>query len=154
MRKPLLWLVLLTALVTTMGQVGASATAPRATAAATTVCAVHCDTLDPSQAAQETFPVPNVTDNGRLIELHVDDADGMAWASIDSGQTGDSVWLDRSWDGGTTWDGLLGQAAIPSTWTGTRTLMYNLYDPTEPPPRRAARVRRRGRACPAPTGRT
>jgi hypothetical protein len=39
------------------------------------------------------------------------------------------VWLDRSWDGGATWDGLLGKASIPSTWTGTRTLMYNLYDP-------------------------
>jgi hypothetical protein len=91
---------------------------------------LYCDTRDPSQAAQETFPVPNVTDNGRLLELHVDDTDGMAWASIDNGQLNDSVWLDRSWDGGTTWDGLLGQAAIPSGWTGTRTLMYNLYDPT------------------------
>ena len=129
MRKPLLWLVFLTALLMTVGQLGASAATPRP-AAATTVCAVHCDTLDPSQAAQETFPVPNVTDNGRLIQLHVDDVDGMAWASIDQGQTGDQVWLDRSWDGGTTWDGLLGQASIPSTWTGTRTLMYNLYDPT------------------------
>ncbi|MCL2729432.1 MAG: glycoside hydrolase family 76 protein [Actinomycetia bacterium] len=54
----------------------------------------------------------------------------MAWASIDHGQVNDSVWLDRSWDGGTTWDGLLGKAWIPSTWTGTRTLMYNLYDPS------------------------
>jgi hypothetical protein len=93
------------------------------------VCSVYCDTRDPSLAAQETFPVPDVTSNGRVLELHVDDADGMAWASVDDGTTGDSVWLDRSWDGGTTWDGLLGQAAIPSTWTGTRTLMYNLADP-------------------------
>jgi predicted alpha-1,6-mannanase (GH76 family) len=93
------------------------------------VCSVYCDTRDPSLARQETFPVPNLNDNGRLVELHVDDADGMAWASVDNGVTGDSVWLDRSWDGGSTWDGLLGKAAIPSTWTGTRTLMYNLYDP-------------------------
>ncbi len=99
-------------------------------AASTTVCALYCDTRDPSQAAQETFPVPNVNLNGRLLELHVDDADGMAWASIDKGVLNDSVWLDRSWDGGSTWDGLLGKASIPSTWTGTRTLMYNLYDPT------------------------
>ncbi|MEU8934628.1 glycoside hydrolase family 76 protein [Streptomyces sp. NPDC048409] len=53
----------------------------------------------------------------------------MAWASIDDGVTGDSVWLDRSWDGGTTWEGLLGKASIPGTWTGTRTLMYNVTDP-------------------------
>jgi predicted alpha-1,6-mannanase (GH76 family) len=95
----------------------------------TSVCSVYCDTRDPSLARQETFPVPNVDDNGRLLELHVDDADGMAWASVDNGVVGDSVWLDRSWDGGATWDGLLGEASIPQTWTGTRTLMYNLYDP-------------------------
>jgi hypothetical protein len=108
----------------------APSAAPPAPQAATTVCALACDTLDPSKAAQETFPVPNVTINGRLLELHVDDVTGMAWASIDHGQLNDSVWLDRSWDGGTTWDGLLGKAWIPSTWTGTRTLMYNLYDPS------------------------
>ncbi|MYW92660.1 MULTISPECIES: hypothetical protein [Amycolatopsis] len=55
--------------------------------------------------------------------------DGMAWASIDNGRTGDTVWLDRSWDGGSTWDGLLGKASVPDTWTGTRTLIYNLTDP-------------------------
>jgi predicted alpha-1,6-mannanase (GH76 family) len=98
-------------------------------AAPAPVCSVYCDTRDPSLARQETFPVPNLNDNGRLVELHVDDADGMAWASVDSGVVGDSVWLDRSWDGGGTWDGLLGKAAIPGGWTGTRTLMYNLYDP-------------------------
>ncbi|MGW1727630.1 glycoside hydrolase family 76 protein [Streptomyces sp. NPDC002306] len=53
----------------------------------------------------------------------------MAWASIDDGVTGDSVWLDRSWDGGATWEGLLGKASVPGTWTGTRTLMYNITDP-------------------------
>ena len=101
---------------------------PRADAA-TTVCALYCDTRDPSLAQQETFPTPNVYVNGRVVEVHVDDVDGMAWASIDDGQLDDSVWIDRSWDGGSTWDGLLGKAWIPSTWTGTRTLMYNMYDP-------------------------
>lgn len=106
-----------------------AAATPSASPAATTVCSVYCDTRDPSLATRETFPVPNVNLNGRLLELHVSDPDGMAWASVDNGVTGDQVWLDRSWDGGSTWDGLLGEASIPSTWTGTRTLMYNLYDP-------------------------
>ncbi|WP_406119962.1 glycoside hydrolase family 76 protein [Streptomyces sp. NBC_00989] len=97
--------------------------------AATQVCVLACDTLDPSQAKRETFPVPDKTLNGRRVQLHVSDADDMAWASIDNGTTGDAVWLDRSWDGGATWDGLLGKASIPSTWTGTRTLMYNITDP-------------------------
>ncbi|MFD7879525.1 glycoside hydrolase family 76 protein [Streptomyces sp. NPDC059766] len=98
-------------------------------AAATQVCVLACDTLDPSLARQESFPVPDKILNGRRLELHVSDADDMAWASIDDGVTGDSVWLDRSWDGGATWEGLLGKASIPGTWTGTRTLMYNITDP-------------------------
>lgn len=108
-----------------------AAVLPAATpaAAATQVCVLACDTLDPSLARQESFPVPAKALNGRRLELHVSDADDMAWASIDGGVTGDSVWLDRSWDGGATWDGLLGKAAIPGTWTGTRTLMYNITDP-------------------------
>jgi len=99
-------------------------------AAATTVCAVYCDTRDPSLARQELFPVPEKVMNGRRIVLHVSNVDGMAWGSIDNGLLGDGIWLDRSWDGGATWDGLLGKATIPATWTGTRTLMYNLSDPT------------------------
>jgi predicted alpha-1,6-mannanase (GH76 family) len=98
--------------------------------AATTVCAIYCDTRDPSLARQETFPVAEKQQNGRRIVLHISDVDGMGWASIDNGTTGDAIWLDRSWDGGATWDGLLGKASIPGTWTGTRTLMYNLYDPS------------------------
>ncbi|MFD3406751.1 glycoside hydrolase family 76 protein [Kribbella sp. NPDC058693] len=93
------------------------------------VCSVACDTLDPSKAQEETFPVPEKVINGRHVVLHVSDKDAMAWGSIDGGATNDAVWLDRSWDGGASWDGLLGKAWIPSGWTGTRTLMYNLPDP-------------------------
>ncbi|WP_327001584.1 glycoside hydrolase family 76 protein [Dactylosporangium sp. NBC_01737] len=98
--------------------------------AATAICALYCDTRDPSLARQETFPVPAVTVNGRRLVLHVSDVDGMAWGSIDAGVLGDAVWLDRSFDGGTSWEGLLGKASIPGTWTGTRTLMYNVGDPS------------------------
>jgi hypothetical protein len=97
------------------------------------VCFLSCDTLDPSRAAQEIFPVPEKNLNGRRLVLHVSDVDGMAWGSIDDGVAGDAVWLDRSWDGGRTWEGLLGRASIPPpnpiAWTGTRTLMYNVSDP-------------------------
>ncbi|MER8069305.1 glycoside hydrolase family 76 protein [Streptomyces sp. NPDC094034] len=130
---------LLAAVVAATVLVPVSATATTATAATPTasirstasaaVCALFCDTRDPSLARQESFPVPNKDLNGRRLELHVSDADDMAWASIDDGATGDSVWLDRSWDGGATWEPLLGKASVPSTWTGTRTLMYNITDP-------------------------
>jgi hypothetical protein len=104
-------------------------TPPSAARAATTVCSVYCDTRDPSLARQDTFPVADRVQNGRRISLHLSDADAMAWGSIDNGTSGDAVWLDRTWDGGPTWDGLLGKAAVPGGWTGTRTLMYNLADP-------------------------
>lgn len=102
---------------------------PPPVAEAAVVCVLSCDTRDPSLARQETFPVPEKRIDNRRLVLHVSDADGMAWGSIDNGVTGDSVWLDRSWDGGATWEGLLGRASIPGTWTGTRTLMYNVTDP-------------------------
>lgn len=120
------FLVVLLTLATALAGLVALPTVSRA---ATSVCALACDTLDPSKARQETFPVPDRTLNGRLLRLHVSDADDMAWASIDNGTTGDAVWLDRSWDRGATWEPLLGKASVPGTWTGTRTLMYNITDP-------------------------
>ncbi|MFJ4835320.1 glycoside hydrolase family 76 protein [Streptomyces sp. NPDC088747] len=97
--------------------------------AATPVCALACDGLDPSKAQQDAFPVPDRNINGRILRLHVSDPDNMAWASIDNGVAGDAVWLDRSWDRGATWEGLLGRATVPGSWTGTRTLMHNIGDP-------------------------
>jgi hypothetical protein len=104
--------------------------APEAALAATTVCSVFCDTRDPSLSRQDTFPVADRIQNNRRISLHLSDADAMAWGSIDNATGGDSVWVDRTFDGGATWDGLLGKASVPGTWTGTRTLMYNLADPS------------------------
>ncbi|MFJ2256829.1 glycoside hydrolase family 76 protein [Streptomyces sp. NPDC087844] len=108
---------------------GLIALPPTPSHAATPVCALVCDTLDPSKAQQDTFPVPSRTVNGRTLRLHVSDPDSAAWASIDNGVAGDAVWLDRSWDRGATWEGLLGRASVPGSWTGTRTLMYNITDP-------------------------
>ena len=112
-----------------LAMLGVLATLAVPVPAAAAVCSVHCDTRDPSLARQETFPVSELRLNGRRLVLHVSDVDGMAWGSVDDGVPGDSVWLDRTWGDGSSWDGLLGKASIPSTWTGTRTLMYNLADP-------------------------
>ncbi|GAA3599556.1 hypothetical protein GCM10022419_099250 [Nonomuraea rosea] len=120
---------LLTFLLTAALACAALVPAATPAAAATPVCVLACDTRDPSLARQESFPVPAKNLNGRRLQLHVSNADDMAWASIDDGVMGDSAWLDRSWDGGATWEGLLGKASIPGTWTGTRTLMYNITDP-------------------------
>ncbi|MFF5147123.1 glycoside hydrolase family 76 protein [Streptomyces sp. NPDC013157] len=104
---------------------------PTAARAATQVCALACDTLDPSKARQETFPVPDRNINGRVLRLHVSDADDMAWAGIDDGVSGDSVWLDRSWDEGAAWPegSSLGRTSIPSGASAARTAMFATRDP-------------------------
>jgi hypothetical protein len=118
LRRPALSRVLVAALLVTSTVSTVDNPVPvRAAPAAATVCDLYCDTRDPSLARQETFPVPERRQNNRRIVLHVSDVDGMAWGSIDDGTIGNSVWLDRSWDGGTTWEGRLGRASLPGTWT-------------------------------------
>ncbi|WP_371407574.1 glycoside hydrolase family 76 protein [Kribbella sp. NBC_00662] len=94
-----------------------------------TICNKYCDARDPGLAPKDRTPV-STTLFGRTITLHFDDDDAMGWASIDNGNPGDEVWLDRSMDGGRTWSGgsRLGNTAIPTGQRGWRTLMYNVDD--------------------------
>ncbi|GAA1164118.1 glycoside hydrolase family 76 protein [Kribbella jejuensis] len=94
-----------------------------------TICNKYCDARDPALAPKDRTPV-STTLFGRTITLHFDDDDAMGWASIENGNPGDEVWLDRSMDGGRTWSGgsRLGNTAIPTGQRGWRTLMYNVDD--------------------------
>ena len=94
-----------------------------------TICNKYCDARDPALSPGDRAPV-SATLFGRTVSLHFDDADAMGWASIENGNPGDEVWLDRSMDGGRTWtDGSrLGNTAIPAGQRGWRTLMYNVDD--------------------------
>ncbi|MFG3133203.1 glycoside hydrolase family 76 protein [Streptomyces tendae] len=98
-------------------------------AAPAIVCNKYCDARDPALATGDRTPV-TATVSSRSIALHFDDADAMGWASIDNGGPGDRVWLDRSMDGGRTWESgsHLGDTAVPSGRQGWRTLMYNIDD--------------------------
>ena len=92
------------------------------------LCDKYCDGRDPALAVADRVGTTDVFD-GRTVALHFDDADNMAWASIDGGTPGDTVWVDRSFDGGYDWQpygSKLGHTTIPSGRTGWRTLMYNL----------------------------
>ena len=111
-----------------------AAAVPAATpaqAANTTVCNTYCDTRDPALAAS-TRQAGTVGVSGRTITLYLDDPDDMAWGQISGGAAGDTVWLDRSFDGGQTWasGSQLGDTTIPSGDTGWRTLMYNVDNPS------------------------
>ncbi|MFI6424895.1 glycoside hydrolase family 76 protein [Promicromonospora sp. NPDC050880] len=109
---------------------GTPAGAPDRTAApAAVICDIYCDARDPATAAGDRVPV-SAGVHGRTLRLHVSDPDVMGWGSIDGGQPGDEVWLDRSFDGGRTWasGSRLGATAIPAGSTGWRTQMYNVDD--------------------------
>jgi hypothetical protein len=99
-----------------------------APANAATICNRYCDARDPALSPADRVPA-GVTLYGRTFRLHVNDPDAMAWGTVDGGQGGDEVWLDRSFDGGRTWpDSRLGNTAVPAGNTGRRTLQYNVDD--------------------------
>ncbi|MEV8504229.1 glycoside hydrolase family 76 protein [Actinoplanes sp. NPDC051475] len=98
-------------------------------ALAATVCNRYCDGRDPALSPGDRVPVSTAL-YGRTFKVHVDDTDAMIWASVENGQPGDQVWLDRSFDGGRTWNGdsRLGDTSIPAGAAGWRTAMYNVDD--------------------------
>ncbi len=97
--------------------------------ATATICNRYCDARDPSLATSDRVAVTAGL-SGRTLVLHVADGDPMGWAAIEGTRAGDEVWLDRSFDGGTSWaDGSrLGLTTTPGGFGGWRTLMYNNDD--------------------------
>lgn len=85
------------------------------------------DRADPAGARGDRIAATS-TVWGRRIALHLSDADDGAWASIDDGSPNDEAWLDRSFDGGATWEGRLGKTRIPKGRRGWRTMMYRIDD--------------------------
>jgi predicted alpha-1,6-mannanase (GH76 family) len=92
-----------------------------------TICNRYCDARDPSLATGDRAPV-SAGLSGRTLVLHLSDGDPMGWAAIEQVRAGDQVWLDRSFDGGSTWEGLLGTTTAPPGIGGWRTQMYNNDD--------------------------
>jgi len=116
----------LLAVVTTLAPVLSSQAAPAALAA---VCNRYCDVRDPALSPGDREGAAT-TLFGRRIALHLNDTDAMGWASVNGGQPGDEVWLDRSFDGGRSWSSgsRLGATRIPAGSAGWRTMMFNNDD--------------------------
>lgn len=95
------------------------------------ICNIHCDGRDPDLAAGDRVAATS-TIAGREIALHFSDADNMAWASIGGAEPGDELWLDRSFDGGRTWElggSELGLTTVADGELSARTAMFNVDDP-------------------------
>ncbi|WP_394828075.1 glycoside hydrolase family 76 protein [Pendulispora albinea] len=101
-----------------------------------------CDGADAAGAAERA-----VNPHGwvwyRKITLRVRTDARMAWASIENGAPSDEVWIDRSWDAGSTWEGRLGVIKIPANGRAARTGMYHFDDPA---PARTGMLRACGKA--------
>ena len=81
------------------------------------ICNVHCDgraAVSPGREAVTTALA------GRRVSLRFDDVTAMGWASVDGGP-GAQVWLDRTFDGTTSW------SRLGLTGAGT-TAMFNVDD--------------------------
>lgn len=97
----------------------------------TVICAKYCDGASVTDAKADRL-ADGTSIFGRSIELHIDDNLAMGWAIINNGDPTDEVWLDRSFDGGQTWDtgSKLGDTTIPDGQRGTATTLFNINDPT------------------------
>jgi predicted alpha-1,6-mannanase (GH76 family) len=85
----------------------------------TDVCNVRCDgSAVPATRGREAVAAELA---GRRVSLRFHDVDAMGWAAVDGGPGAD-VWLDRSFDGGTTWTPRLGLTGDGAT------TMYNVDD--------------------------
>jgi hypothetical protein len=83
-----------------------------------------CDLSDPSLAISDDIRQVVVDADGRSISLRASNRDQMVWASIDHGNPGDAVWLDRNVNRGQgNWKGLIGFTNIPVGSTAWRTQM-------------------------------
>ncbi|GAA2244874.1 glycoside hydrolase family 76 protein [Rarobacter faecitabidus] len=111
-------------LVAALMATGLGITAGASTAFAA-VCNKKCDATDPAQAG--TTRVADVkTTAGPTIQIVFDETNAMGFGTVESSQQGDTVWVDRSFDGGRSWE-KLGTTTNPGLG-GWRTQMYNVDD--------------------------
>jgi predicted alpha-1,6-mannanase (GH76 family) len=97
--------------------------------AATVVCTLVCDGQAAAGLAADTTPVPAVTVGGRTVQLHTSLPDGLGWAVSPNAKKGDQLWVERTFDGGTTREQPL--APISVTAAGKNlTAAANIADPS------------------------
>jgi hypothetical protein len=103
--------------------------APRATPQAPSqtgkICGTYCDGT-PAALAGPYREADSVQVQRRVIRLNIDDTDQTAFAVISNGSPTDEVWIDRSWDGGRSWDSKVGDTRIPRASHSDTTTQWNL----------------------------
>ena len=84
-----------------------------------------CDGTNPNSWNARFFTTPRSTTlYGRTIELRYSTEHRCAWGRIRNGSPGDDIWVDRSFDGGRTWQPQLGHREI-NTGTTQYTVAFD-----------------------------
>ena len=87
---------------------------------------IYRDGRNPARA-QDPKVAASTTVHYRKIRLFISDSDNQCFAEISNGNPGDEVWIDRSFDGGSTWEcDKLGLTTIPFGSRKASTLLYNI----------------------------
>lgn len=89
------------------------------------ICGRYCDGT-PAALSAPYREAASVVIHGRVVRLDIDDTDQTAFAGISNGDPTDEVWLDRSWNGGRSWDSKIGDTRIPRSSRGATTTQWNL----------------------------
>jgi hypothetical protein len=104
---------------------GTAAIATPAHAAATPAYTACHDGVDPNGFNPADNTTPNQTVLfGRIIQLRYN-TNHCVWGRIQAGAPGDHIWVDRSLNGGVTWQSKRASATIGS---GTEAITFALYD--------------------------
>lgn len=86
---------------------------------------VSCDGNNPATYNPSSISTPRSTSVwGRKIELRYHGSSRCAWGRISNGSPGDEIWVDRSFNGGQSWQPKLGATQINSG-SQKYTVMYN-----------------------------
>lgn len=87
-------------------------------------CGSVCDGADPAGVAERAVN-PTSWVFWRRVTLHISSDSRSVWASIGRASPGDEVWIDRSPNGGGSWDGKLGDTFVPAGQSAWRTWRYS-----------------------------
>lgn len=96
-------------------------------ASAASICNKYCDGRS-ALLAGTSRAGQSLALGGRTITLQIDDDDNMIWGVAQGAKVGDQIWLQRSLDGGKTWDSTRLGMIIATSRPQTPTAMYNVDD--------------------------
>jgi predicted alpha-1,6-mannanase (GH76 family) len=108
---------------------------------ASKVCVTSCDGIDPASAAGDATPVKDKPLGDATLSLHTSPTDNIGWATLTGGTKGDTVWIERSWDKGSTREQPLEPTIVKTAGKKTATTSTEAINGSDPVDHRRGVVR-------------